>query len=111
MHQRMQLAVTFFEGGEEAVDFFVFADVAHEAFGSGQGEDEVSGFLLQALVLVGDGELHAGGVQSLSDGPGNRAFVSDSEDDGVAALEVSGHWCSLEGERITAKSLDLPQRL
>src|SRR5580700_4928925 len=102
MHQRVQLAVALFERGEETGNFFVFADVAHVAFGAGQGEDQVSGFLLQALVLVGDGELHARGVQSLSDRPGDRALVGDSEDDGITALQVSGHEGSLEWERITA---------
>ena len=110
VHQRVQLAVALFERGEEAVDFFVFADVAHVSFGAGQREDEILGFLLQALVLVGDGQLHAGGVQSLGDRPGDGALVGDSEDDGVAALQVREHECSLEWERISAGGVDLPQR-
>ena len=86
MDERVQLAVAFFECGEKAVDLFVFADVAHVGFGAGEREDQIFGFLLQTLVLVGDGELHAGGVKSLGDGPGDRALVGDSEDDGVTAL-------------------------
>ena len=86
VHERVQLAVPLFQGGEEAVDFIVFAYVAHVGFGAGQRENEIFGFLLQTLVLVGDGELHAGGVKSLGDGPGDRALVGDSEDDAVTAL-------------------------
>src|SRR5208282_5612173 len=86
VHQRVQFAVAFFERGEEAGDVVVFRYVAHIGFGAGQGENEVPGFLLQALVLVGNGQLHAGGVQSLGDGPGNRTLVGDSEDDAGTAL-------------------------
>jgi hypothetical protein len=71
MHQRVQLPVTLFQCCEEAVDLFIFADVAHIGFSAGKREDEVFRFLLQTLVLVGDGKLHAGGVQSLSDRPCN----------------------------------------
>jgi hypothetical protein len=95
MHQRVQLAVALFECDEEAVDFFVFADVAHVGFRAGEGENQVFGFLLQALVLVGDGELHAGGVQSLSDRPGDRAFIGDSEDDALRPCrseDMSAPW-------------------
>ncbi len=97
----MQLAVALFQRGEEAVDFFVFADIAHVAFSARQGQDEVFRFLFQAFVLVGDGELHARSVQSLRDGPGDGALVGDSENDSVTALQVRGHECSLEWERIT----------
>ena len=97
----MQFAVAFFQSGEEAGDFFVFRDIAHIGFGAGQRENEIFGFLLQAFILIGDGEFHAGGVQSLGDGPCDGAFVGDSEDDGGAALQVSGHVGSWERERIT----------
>ena len=37
VHQRVQLAITLFQLGEESVDFSVVGDVAHEGFGAGQG--------------------------------------------------------------------------
>jgi hypothetical protein len=40
-------------------------------------------------------------VQSLGDGPGDRALVGDSENDSIATLQVRGHEYSLEWERIT----------
>src|SRR6202011_1695815 len=103
VNQRVELAVSFFQGREQAVDVFVLGDITHVAFGTGQGEDEVSRFLLQPRVLVRNGKLHAGGVQSLCNGPGDRALVGDSEDYGSTALQVKGHGCSLEWERISAE--------
>ena len=91
VHDHVEFSKAFFERGEELVEFGVLADVAHEGLGAGQGEDEVFGFLFQAFVLVSDGELHSGGVQALGDGPRDGALVGDSEDDGVAAFEVSEH--------------------
>src|SRR5208283_2062477 len=88
VHQRVQLAVALLESGEETCNFFVFGNVAHVGFGAGQRKNEIFRFLLQTHVLVSDGELHAGGVQSLGDGPCNRALVGDSEDDGNTALQV-----------------------
>src|SRR5258708_27068029 len=106
----MQFSMAFLESGEQALDVFVLGDIAHVGLRSWQGENEVLGFQFQPLVLIGDGELHAGGVESLCDGPGDRALVGDSEDDGVTALQVRGHECSLEWERISAGNGHLPRR-
>ncbi len=95
VHKRMQLAVALVERGEEAADLLVFRHVAHVGFGAGQGQDQILRFLFQALVLVGDGQLHAGGVQSLGDGPRDGTLVGDSENYGVTALQVCRHGCSL----------------
>src|SRR3982074_3372537 len=107
MNQRMQLAVALFQRGEEAVKVFVFGNIAHVSFGAGKGQDEILRFLLQPLILVGDGQLNAGGVQSLGNRPGDGALVRDPEDNGVAALKVREHGFSLEGERITVDGVDL----
>src|SRR5215472_225687 len=95
VYQRMQIAVLRFQLFEEASDVFVFGDVAHIAFGARKRQDEILRFLLEALILIRNGKLHAGGMQSLSDRPGDRAFVRNSEDNGVLALQISRHSVSL----------------
>src|SRR5579871_5572705 len=91
VHENVQLAVTLFELRECSGDFFVPGDVAHETLGTWERIDQVFGFLGEALVLVGQPEVHAGGVQALRDGPGDGSLVRDSKDDSIAALEVVGH--------------------
>ena len=71
---------------EELGDLVVAGDVALEAGGVGQGGDHVVGFLLEALVLVGDGELGSGLLHVLGDGPGNAAFVGHAKDHHGASL-------------------------
>ncbi len=107
MDQRMQLAVALLQRGEETVNVFIFRNITHVRFGAGKGQDEIFCFLLQPLILVGDGQLNAGGVQSLGNRPGDGALVRDPEDNGVAALKVRGHGFSLEWESITVDGVDL----
>src|SRR5581483_6856665 len=96
VHQHVELAVTCFQLGEEALDFFVAGDVAAKRLSARKGQDEVLGFEFQALVLVRDGELRSGGVQGLRDRPRNAALVGNSEDHRGTAFEVYRHWASLE---------------
>src|ERR1700758_1532382 len=110
VHKDVELAITLFELCKRAGDFFILGDVAHEALSSGKRIDQIFGFLGEALVLVRQGQVHAGGVQALRDRPGNRSFVGNAKDDGVPAFEVVGHVGLLdevELERITASSCEL----
>src|ERR1700677_2065142 len=100
----MQLAVPFFQRGEQARDFFIFADVAHISLGPRQRQNQILRLLLQPLVLVSDGELHTRGMKSLRDRPRDGTLVGNSEDDTVAALQIERHACSLEWERISGQS-------
>ena len=50
--------------------------------------DQVFGLLLEALILIGNRELHAGCVQALSDRPRDRALVGDAKNHTGTALKV-----------------------
>ena len=95
----MQLAIALFETREQALDIFIFRNIAHKPFCSRKRQNQVSRFLLQALVLIGNGQLHAGRVQSLRNGPRDRTLVRDSEHNGSTALEIRGHVGSLGMEK------------
>jgi hypothetical protein len=88
VHQDIQLAVLFLEGGEEPIDLGVLRYVALIRFGAGQLLDHVLGFELQPLILVGDQQPCAGLVQLLGDAPRNTAFVGYAEDNGRAAFQI-----------------------
>jgi hypothetical protein len=92
--------------GEGAIDFFILGDVAHEALRARQRVDEILRLFRETLVLIGDGQLHSGGVQALRDGPRNRALVGDSEDNRRPAFQLKGHGFLLvrsEFERISER--------
>src|SRR6266496_1873637 len=91
VYQHVQFPVAFFELCEDPFNVLVFRNIAHEGFGAGKGQNQVFGFLLETLVLVGDRQLSARLMQSLSDRPGNASFVGDSEDDGYTAFEAERH--------------------
>ena len=91
MNENVQLAVSVFQLRENAGDVIVLGNVAHKSLGAGKRKDEIFGFLFETLVLVGDGQFCSGGMQTLCDGPGDAAFIGDSEDDGHAAFEAERH--------------------
>ncbi len=53
-----------------------------------------SASLLEALVLVADGQGGAGFGEFLGDAPGDAALVGEAEDDGDFAFEIN-HGCSV----------------
>ena len=79
VHQGVKLAVTRLELLEQLRDLLVAADVALERLRIGQRRDQVIGFLLQPLVLIGDGQLRARQLHLLRDGPRDAALVGDAK--------------------------------
>ena len=79
VYQRVEFAVARLQLLEQLRDLFVAADIALKGLRIGQRRDQVIGFLLQALVLVGDGQLRPGLLHLLRNGPGNAAFVGHAE--------------------------------
>ena len=53
VYQNMQLAVALFELLEEPIDGGILGYVAHEPFRARQGKNQIFGFHLEALVLIG----------------------------------------------------------
>jgi len=87
--------------GKRPRDILVLGNVTHEALGPRKRRDQILGFFRETLVLIGDGEVHSGGVQALGNRPGNRTLVGHSKDDRVPAFEVKRHVGLLgEWERI-----------
>ena len=84
---------------EEMGDLVVAGDVALKAFGARQGGDEVVGFLLKALVLVGDREAGSSLLHLLGDGPRDAALVGHSKYHNCASVHATCHasevlrWC------------------
>ena len=81
VHQRIELAVALFQLLEELRNLFVARDVALKGLRVRQRGDQVVGFLFQALVLVGDGQLRSGLLHLLRDRPGDAALVGHAKDD------------------------------
>ena len=79
VYQRIELAIALFQLLEELRDLFVARDVALESLRVGQLRDQVGGFLLQALVLIGDGELRPGLLHLLRNGPRDAALVGHAK--------------------------------
>src|SRR5205085_9697763 len=102
----VELAVARLERVEKLGDLLVVRDVALERLGAREGPDEVFGFLAQALVLIGDGQLGAGFLKPLRDRPGDGALVGDAEDDGRAVFhELRHRYILVRPDRITGRWL------
>ena len=72
-------------------DLVVAGDVALKAFGAGKGGNEVVGLLLEALVLVGDGEAGSCLLHLLGNGPRDAALVGHSKYHNCASVHATCH--------------------
>src|SRR5438477_20967 len=88
MSLRPAMPIYLDEGG---MDFFVLEEVSHEGLRARQLVAEILGLCGEPLVLIGDGQLHSGGLQALRDAPRNRALVGDSKDNRRPAFQLKGH--------------------
>ena len=95
VYQNIQLPVTLLEFLEEPGNLGVIGNVAHKSLSPRERSNQIPSFLLQSLVLIGDGELGAGIVQALRDRPGNAAFVRYSEDNRDSTFKTGRHPCLL----------------
>ena len=87
MHERVEAAEVALDTGEDRGDLGVGADIARIEHRARQGRGQLLDVFLEALALVGEGQPHAGPGQRLRDGPRDRAFVGDTEDDAGFAVE------------------------
>ena len=87
VQQQMQLAEFLADVLENTGDVLVLGDVARQD--QRVGAERAGEFLdvfLQAFALVSEGELRAGLMPRLGDGPRDGAFVGDAEDDSEFAV-------------------------
>jgi hypothetical protein len=75
------------DAGEDRGDLGVDADVARVEHRARQRGGQLLHVLHQPLALVGEHQPHPRARQRLRDGPGDRALVSDAEDDPGLAVE------------------------
>jgi hypothetical protein len=61
-------------------------------------QDQVLGFLLQALVLIGNCELGSRLMQALRNRPGNAALIGHPKNDSHSTLEAERHASSNENK-------------
>ena len=80
VHQGIEFAVARFQLLEELGNFLVARDITLKGLGIRQRGNQVVGFLFQALVLVGDGQLRSGLLHLLRNRPGNAALVGYAKD-------------------------------
>ena len=80
VHQAVQFSITRLQILEQFGNLFVRGNVAHKSCRAGQIGDQILGFLLQPLVLIGDRQTPAAFVDLLGNGPGNAALVGQSKD-------------------------------
>src|SRR6266851_1493089 len=79
VHQAVQHAVSRLQFVEQSRDLIVFRHVAHESSGARHFGDQIPGFELEALVLIGNRQPPAGFVQFFRDSPRDAALVREAE--------------------------------
>src|SRR5262249_28937642 len=92
MDQNVDAFVVLLQVRGQALDFRVVVGIALKTFCAGQRGDELAGFFLKALILIGDSESGAGIGQALGNSPGNAAFICQTRYDRIASLQAE-HRC------------------
>ena len=84
----MQLAKLCPHLGEHAGDVVIFGHIArHDQRVGAERAGQFLDVVFQAFALIGEGEPGTGLMPGLRDGPGDRAFVGDSEHDSKFSSE------------------------
>ena len=86
----MELAKFLADLLEDRFNVGIFGDVAgkNESIGT-EGAGEFLNVFLETFALVSEGELCTGFRPGLGDGPGDRAFISDTKDDTEFVIQKS----------------------
>ena len=88
MHDRVQLTEVLLQLRIERVDFRVTRNIALKGLCPRQGSDQVMGLGFHALILISNGELCSGLIQTLGNGPRDAAFVGHAKNNHVLSLHA-----------------------
>src|SRR5512141_2420832 len=91
VYENIEFAVAGLQFLEHLLDVAVIGHVALKRLGAGKGYDEILGFESHALVLVHDGQLRTGFLQTLRNAPRNAALVRDAKNGSNFSFEINGH--------------------